>query len=212
MRDFPIFTTENGVASLTLKEIPYTKAAYIKFQDTAEPEKLLAECMEFCLVAGAEHIYGSNHPIFEKYPFHTTILKMQIARACLADTDTALFPVTDKTIEMWRRIYNDRMSEVPNFSYMSVMDGKKLLENGTGYFVHRNQVLIGIGIAGGEKIEAVASVSKGAGADAVLALNHALSGDFAVLEVASTNDKAMALYRRLGFLVTDEISHWYCLK
>ena len=33
MRDFPIFSTETGVSSLTLKEIPYKKQAYIRIQD-----------------------------------------------------------------------------------------------------------------------------------------------------------------------------------
>ena len=212
MRDFPIFTTENGVASLTLKEIPYTKSAYIKIQASAEPEKLLEECLDFCTVAGAEHIYGSDHPIFEKYPFHTSILKMQIPRESLDDTDAALFPVLEETVESWRKIYNERMTEVPNFSYMSASDAKKILECGTGYFVHRGDALLGIGIAGGDKIDAIASVVKGAGRDVVLALNHALSGEQAALEVASTNLKAMRLYDQMGFLISGEISRWFCLK
>ena len=33
MRDFPIFTTEYGVSSLTLKEIPYKKQAFICIRD-----------------------------------------------------------------------------------------------------------------------------------------------------------------------------------
>jgi hypothetical protein len=34
MRDIPMFTTEYGVASLVLKEIPYQAAAYITIQDS----------------------------------------------------------------------------------------------------------------------------------------------------------------------------------
>ena len=41
MKDFPVFTTEYGVASLILKEIPYQGTAYITLQDSLEPEKLL---------------------------------------------------------------------------------------------------------------------------------------------------------------------------
>ena len=34
MKDFPVFTTENGVASLILKEIPYRGEAYIHLRDS----------------------------------------------------------------------------------------------------------------------------------------------------------------------------------
>lgn len=211
MKDFPFFTTEYGVASLTLKEIPYTKNAYIKIQDSLEPEKLIEECVGFCRMAGAETIYGSSHPFLEKYPLHTQIIQMTRLRDGLPDTDAALFPVTEKTIESFREIYNHRMSAVPNSSYMSISDGKELLKRGNGYFIHRGEVLLGIGIASGEKIDAVISVCPGAGEDVVLALNHALSSEQAVLEVASTNHRAMRLYERMGFIKSAEISRWYRL-
>lgn len=211
MKDFPFFTTEYGVASLTLKEIPYTKTAYIKIQDSLEPEKLIEECVGFCRMAGAEIIYGSNHPFLEKYPLHTQIIQMTRMRDGLPDTDAALFPVTEKTIESFREIYNRRMSAVPNSSYMSVSDGKELLKRGNGYFIHRGEVLLGIGIASGERIDALVSVCPGAGEDVVLALNHALSSEQAVLEVASTNHRAMRLYERMGFIKNAEISRWYRL-
>ncbi len=211
MKDFPLFTTENGVASLTLKEIPYTKTAYIKIQDTLEPDKLLDECVEFCKMAGAGMILGSNHPILEKYPLYTVILQMKCLREGLPDTDAALFPVTEQTIDRWREIYNDRMSGVSNSSYMSVSEGKALLQRRNGYFVHRGEKLLGIGIASGENIDVVIAVLPGAGKDVLLALNHALSGEQAVLEVASTNKKAVRLYEQMGFIKTCEVSRWYRL-
>ena len=48
MRDFPVFTTEYGVASLIFKEIPYRQEAYIRIRDV-QPGKLpelLAELVE----------------------------------------------------------------------------------------------------------------------------------------------------------------------
>lgn len=211
MKDFPFFTTEYGVAGLTLKEIPYTQAAYIKILDSQEPEKLLEECIAFCKMAGAAYIYGSGHSFLEKFPFHTRILRMTQARENLLDTDAALFPVTDKTIDFWRKIYNERMSNVPNFSYMSLSDGNELLGQGSGYFIHRQEKLLGIGIASGDKIDAVIAVKAGAGEDVVLALNHALCGDRINLEVASTNERAVNLYRRMGFITAGEVSAWYKL-
>ena len=211
MKDFPFFTTENGIASVTLKEIPYTKTAYIKILDTLHPERLVEECVGFCKMAGAEEIFGSNHPILEQYPIHTQILQMSRLREGLPETDAALFPVTEQTLDSWREIYNDRMSDVPNFSYMSVSESKALLQRGNGYFVHRGEVLLGIGIASGEKIDVVISVQPGFGEDVLLALNHVLSGDRAVLEVASTNGKAIRLYERMGFMKNCEVSRWFRL-
>lgn len=208
MKDFPFFSTENGVASLTLKEIPYTKTAYIKIQDSLEPKKLLQECVEFCTMAGAEKIFASGHPILDTYPFHTQIVKMSKLRDTFEDTDAALFPITDQTVKRWLDIYNRRMADVPNYSYMSQL-AMKTTEG--AYFIHRGENLLGIGMASGEKIQVVISVQQGAGEDVVLALNHALSGEVAELEVASTNEKAIHLYEKMGFIKCGVISTWYCV-
>ena len=56
MKDFPCFATDDGVASLILKEIPYRQEAYIRFQDV-QPGRFapfLQECVSFCRMAGAE--------------------------------------------------------------------------------------------------------------------------------------------------------------
>ena len=39
MRNIPVFTTEFGVASLILKEIPYKGTAYVRLQSSLYPEK-----------------------------------------------------------------------------------------------------------------------------------------------------------------------------
>ena len=209
MRDFPVFTTDNGVASLVLREIPYTKSAYITVQDSLSPDKLVAECVDFCKAVGAEQIYASNHPYLEQFPFHTAILQMTADRDGLAEADAAIFPVTEQTAERWREIYNDRMKSVANFSYMSRADMDKLIKEGGGYFVHQNNELLGIGMAAGDTIQTVISVKHGAGATVLLALNHALSGEQVLLEVVSTNEKAIALYERMGFIVAREKCRWY---
>ena len=57
MKDIPVFTTQNGVASLILQEIPTQGCAYIRLQATLSPEQLLAECISFCRMVGATRIY-----------------------------------------------------------------------------------------------------------------------------------------------------------
>ena len=41
MKDFPIFTTDYGVSSLVLKEIPYKKVAYIRIRDAQQLQSLM---------------------------------------------------------------------------------------------------------------------------------------------------------------------------
>ena len=70
MKDFPCFATDDGVASLILKEIPYRQEAYIRFQDV-QPGRFapfLQECVSFCRMAGAEKIYAQGHEELSQYP------------------------------------------------------------------------------------------------------------------------------------------------
>ena len=127
----------------------------------------------------------------------------------IGDTDASLFPVQEQTLIQWRKLYNERMRDVPNAAWMTEKDGQEMLKKGDGYFVHRDGQLLGIGRAFGDRIDAVIAAQPGMGADVVLALCHALTADTAVLEVASGNPRAIRLYQRLGFTRTGELSRWF---
>ena len=99
MKDFPCFATDDGVASLILKEIPYRQEAYIRFQDV-QPGRFapfLQECVSFCRMAGAEKIYAQGHEELSQYPLHAAVYEMRGK----AWVDTKLleniFPVTEVT-------------------------------------------------------------------------------------------------------------------
>lgn len=209
MRDFPMFTTENGVGSITLKEVPYKGIAYIKIQSSLQPEAFLQECIDFCKMAGAEKIYASGHEMLEKYPLYNAIWQMSTLRESLPDTDAAPFPVTEKTAERWRDIYNEKMLPIANSSTMTRVDMEDLIKQGGAYFVHRGEKLLGIGIARGEMIESIVAVKPGSGREVLLALCGCLSAERIFLEVASTNFRAIKLYENLGFIPVSEISRWY---
>ena len=91
MKDMPMFTTESGVASLTLSNIPYTKAAYIQIQDTQEPEKFIKECCDFCVAVGAESVFASGHKFLEEYPHYTDILALECNKDDLPTTKAIVF-------------------------------------------------------------------------------------------------------------------------
>ena len=209
MRDFPVFTTENGVGSIVLKEIPYSGDAYITIQDSATPTEFIDECVSFCRAVGAERIYASGHGFLSKYPLYTSVIQMNGVASHIPETEVCLFPVTEMTLNRWREIYNSKMVNVDNASYMSEKAAKELLQSSDAYFIHRNGELLGIGKASGNRIDCVASVMHGAGKEIVSALVHGLLSDPVILDVASTNHRAIRLYESLGFIKTKEVSRWY---
>ena len=167
MRDIPFFDTEFGVASLVLKEIPYQAAAYITVLDAWEPEKLIEECRKFCVMCGANRVYATGHPCLEIRPLYTAMWEMRRSMDGFPDTDGALWPVQEQTLEQWRNIYNEKIRRLPNAAWMTEKEGRQMLAKGDGYFVHRGEKLLGIGRASGEQIGWVASVERGAGRDVV---------------------------------------------
>ena len=60
MKDIPVFTAENGLATLILSEIAHSGRAYVLIRAVwTEPGALLEECRGFCRACGAEEIYSS---------------------------------------------------------------------------------------------------------------------------------------------------------
>lgn len=211
MKDFPVFTTDSGVASLILKEIPYRSEAYITIQDVQPGglEAHLKECVSFCRMAGAERIYAKGHGELEKYPLHTAVYEMRGTGWVDADKLECLFPVTEATASRWRNIYNTKMRQVDNAGTLEARDEKRIVESGGAYFVHRDGELLGIGWMEDTRLLAVASGMPGAGERVMHTLMSLVEGEQMTLEVASTNARAIRLYEKLGFLKTAELSRWF---
>lgn len=211
MRDFPIFTTEYGVSSLILKEIPYKNQAYIRISDVQEGffKEHLEECVSFCRMAGADHIFAAGHEKLAEYPLYTAVYEMR-GTAWVESTKLAnLFPVTESTVTKWRSIYNESMKSVDNSGTLESRDEMRILESGGAYYVHNNGDLLGIGWVDDCKLLAVAAVKRGAGETVMHTLMSLIEGAQMTLEVASTNERAIRLYEKLGFLKTAELSRWY---
>lgn len=210
MKDIPMFTTENGIASLILQEIPYTKRGYIRIQASQDAQALVKDCISFLRMVGAEEIYAAGEGL-EAYPLHARVIRMCCMKDRIPDSDAFLFSVTEQTLEQWRQIYNRSMVQVPNAAWMSEQQARQMLATGDGYFVHKNRELLGIGKASGDKVEAIAAVVRGCGETVMRSLCSVLREEIVTLEVAAENRKAMNLYHRMGFVQTAEVSRWYCV-
>lgn len=209
MKDFPMFTTEYGVASLVLREIPYRGEAYITILDSLEPEKLLEECVNFCRICGAEKIFARGHDMLERYPLHCVIYEMSgVARVDEAQVEH-LFPVTEETVGKWRQLMNERMAGVDNAGTLEQKGEKEILQLGGAYFVHRAGRLLGAGWITGGELMLIASFERGAGERVMHTLLSTVKDETVKVQVVSTNQRAIRLYERMDFVRTAELRRWY---
>ena len=211
MKDFPVFTTDGGVSSLTLRQIPYRKEAYIRLQDVQEGglEEHLQECASFCRIAGAERVFASGHEGLERYPLHMRLIEMRGVPSLDEDLLENIWPVTAETAGRWRSLYNERMRPVDNAALLEQRDEAGLAESGGAYFIHRDGQLLGIGWIQGDTLKAIASLVPGMGRRVAHTLLSVIPGHSIRLEVASTNERAIRLYESLGLLQVRELERWY---
>jgi len=211
MRDFPIFTTEYGVSSLILKEIPYRNEAYIRIRDVQEEffNEHLAECISFCRICGAGRIFAEGNEKLAQYPLYTSVYQMRGSACPEKEKMACLFPVTEGTVSRWRSQYNEAMGQVDNAGTLESRDEQQILDSGSAYFVHRSGELLGFFWLEGTKLLAIAAVQKGAGETVMHTMMSLLEGEQITLEVASTNERAIRLYEKLGFVKTAQLSRWY---
>lgn len=211
MRDFPIFDTEYGIASLFLKEIPYKNEAYIRIREVQEDcfEEHLKECVSFCRMCGAEAVFAADHEKLESYPLHTSLLEMRGTAWVDPERLKNLFPVTEATVGRWRQLHNEKLRGVDCSATLTSKEEKQILESGGAYFVHDSGELLGLGWVQDTELKTVAAVKQGAGEWVMHTLMSLIEGAQMTLEVASTNHRAIRLYEKLGFLKTAEITRWY---
>lgn len=209
MRDFPVFTTEYGVASLILKEVPYRQEAYIVLQSTQQPEELLKECVSFCRAVGAGRIYARGHEIVENYPLHTIIYEMRGQVEPDEEKIEHLWPVTSETIGKWRQLLNERLSGVDNSGTLEKRGEQEILDRGGAYFIHRSGELLGAGWIVEDELMLLASFQKGMGERVLHTLLSAAPVKQIRLQVVSTNERAIRLYERMGLVKTSELRRWY---
>ena len=210
MKDFPMFTTEYGMASLILKEVPYRQVAFVNILDVQVGSfaEHLAECVSFCRMAGAERIYAKGHENLEQYPLHSIVWKMSMPLD-RREPEACLWPVTEETVGSWREIYNKGMRPFDNHATMTAHDEKKIIQSGGAYFVHRDGQLLGIGWMDGNELLALVSCVPGMGETVARTLFTTVSDDRITLTVVNTNRRAIRLYEKMGFIITGELSRWY---
>ena len=100
MKDIPVFSCPDGIATLILREVLFRGESYILVRGVYGPlEGLLAECAGFCRAAGAERLFAAGEADFSGYPAAIRILGRSAPRESLLPAPEAvrLVPVAEET-------------------------------------------------------------------------------------------------------------------
>lgn len=203
MRDIPIFTGCDGIATLILSQIPYRGEAFVMVRSVfTSTQACMKECEGFCRAAGAKQVYFSGNADFSNHPIFAGIIEREIDRTQLPETTAKAVPAT--AAEQWAEIYNEKFRNVPAARYC------RTVEN--AYVIEKDGKTIGIGQVEGDSIRSVAALQKGSGADCVCALAALCDKEKIRLLCAEQNLPAMRLYDRLGFSRGERKEIWYGKK
>ena len=86
---------------------------------------------------------------------------------------------------------------------------QKILDSGGAYFVHHDGELLGAGWLEENELKLIASAQSGAGERVLHTLLSVAAQQEVKLDVASTNERAIHLYEKYGFIKTAERRRWY---
>lgn len=215
MQNIPVFTARNGMASLILREIPYNRKAYVLVRAIwdGQAEALLQECAAFCRGAGAEEVYASDGvndlPGVHAYD----VLKLSCSRETLPHPVTAveLESLSGANGSEYLRIYNGCFRDVPGAASYTHRDLRRLMESDSGYLARRNGQYAGVAELDPDGLAGIGVLPefKGLGYDLALAVLQKVEQPQLYLKVASTNTRAISLYRRIGFGNDTLVSRWW---
>lgn len=215
MKDIPVFTGVHGVATLVLKEIPWSGCGYVIVRSIwTNAEAFLEECLEFCRICGAEQVYASWGCEALPAPHAYDMVQMERLKADLPEGQTRLEALTKENAPEFLGVYDRCFRDVPNAASYGQKDVARLLGEDTAWLVRRDGVCAAIAEISKEGLEAVAVLPqfRGLGYDLTLTVLAMVPSKTLRLKVASTNKRAVALYERLGFRKTQVLSRWWKLK
>ncbi len=214
MQNIPIFTAANGLATLVLREIPFSGRAYIMIRSiwNGKAEALVKECADFCRMAGAREIYATMD--LEPLPLEPAydMVELQCVRENLPEcqpVDTE--PVTARTAEEWLQVYNRCFLPIAGAAAYDRRECSRLIKDGTGVLVRRDGICAAIAETKQDGLAAIAVLPqyRGLGTPLALTLLRQMEPPVLTVRTASTNEPALALYRKLGFETRRIVSRWW---
>ena len=216
MKDIPVFTAANGIATLVLKEIPHCGRAYVLIRAVwTDAAALLEECRGFCRACGAEEIYASwdteELPAAPAYD----LLEMTCRKADLPQptAPVQLVELCPENGPQYLEIYNRCFHNLPGAATYGNQDLQRLYGEELAYLAVVDNQFAGVAEISKDTLEGIGVLPehRGLGYNLALAVLDRIPSVNLHLKVANTNERALALYTRLGFRVQAVVRRWYLL-
>ncbi len=217
MKDIPMFTGTHGIASLVFREIAVTGRAYAVVRSVwnGQTAAFLQECLDFCRAGGAEEVYAAYGTEDLPAAHGWDMLRMEREKAGLpAGKPVALEGLCPENGQVFLDIYNRCFRDLPGSSVYGAEDLKRLYDTDCAFLAKVDGNYAAIAEISEKGLESIAVLPpyRGLGYDLALAVLPMVPRKTISLKVASTNEKALALYKRLGFQVTDTTERWCRLR
>ena len=215
MKDIPVFTGAHGIATLVLKEIPWSGCGYVIVRSVwTDAAAFLEECLGFCRACGAEQVYASwelaDLPAEHAYD----MIELQMKKSELPKGEPVeLQELTKENSETFLQVYHTCFRQVPNAASYGKKDTARLLGEDTAYLVCKDGVCAAVAEISKTGLEAVAVLPeyRGLGYALTRTVLEMVPSVTLKLKTASTNARALRLYERLGFRQTQVLSRWWKL-
>ena len=216
MKDIPIFTADNGIATLILKEIFGTGRAYVLVRSVwTDAGALLAECRQFCRACGAEEIYASWEQAELPGNHAWDLVEMTCRKDALPKDGKPvdLEELTEDTGPAYLEIYNRCFHNLPGSASYGNRDLQRLYGEELAYLARVDGKPAAVAEISRDGLEGIAVLPefRGLGYDLSLAVLDKVPSMNLRLKVANTNERARRLYTRLGFRDREVLSRWYRL-
>ena len=216
MKNIPMFTSPYGIATLILREIPWSGSAYVLVRSVWNDQAaaLLEECRGFCRAVVAKAICAAYDT--EELPAEPAydMIRMTMSKAVLPETAAIeLVPLDRENSSAYLEIYNRCFAAVPSAASYDEDSLKPLYGEDLAWLARVDGKYAGVAEISKEGLEGIAVLPeyKGLGYELALAVLNMVPSPVLRLKVASTNVRAIALYRRLGFSAECVEKRWFRL-
>lgn len=215
MKNIPMFTGQHGLATLIFRELSFSGCAYVMVRAVwnGQTAAFLEECRSFCRAVGAQKVYFCWEE--GELPGAPAYEVLVLCR------EKAGLPPPERTIELetlcpengavYQEIYNTCFRAVPGASSCDKKDLQRLYGQDCAFLAKVGGQYAAVAEVSKEGLESIAVLPefRGLGYDWSLTVLPMVPNRQLRLKVASCNERALALYRRLGFEVEKVKNRWY---
>ena len=217
MKNIPMFTGQHGMATLVFRELSFSGCAYVLVRAVwnGEVAAFLEECRGFCRAVGAEKIYAcwEDGQLPGEPAYEVLGLIREKEGLPLPLREVELEVLCPENGQAYLDIYNTCFRSVPGAASYDKQDLQRLYGQECAFLAKVDGRYAAVAEISKEGLESVAVLPefRGLGCDLSLTVLPMVPNRTLRLKVASTNERALRLYRRLGFAPECVRNRWYLL-